>query len=151
MPIRFRCAYCNQLMGIAHRKAGAVVRCPKCSGQVVVPTPSEAEVAAASPPAPVPSPAAPPTVKGAGGLFEQDNFSQVFVDPQARPPQNPKPTAGTANLHPLVPAEVDVEPIVGPIEMRGIFLTPGLLTLAGVLIIILMGAAFFVGWIVGRA
>ena len=33
MPIRFRCAYCNQLMGIAHRKAGSVVRCPTCGGQ----------------------------------------------------------------------------------------------------------------------
>src|SRR5207253_599174 len=39
MPIRFRCAYCNQLMGIARRKAGTVVRCPKCAGQVVVPHP----------------------------------------------------------------------------------------------------------------
>ncbi len=37
MPIRFRCAYCNQLMGISHRKMGTIVRCPKCSGQVVVP------------------------------------------------------------------------------------------------------------------
>ena len=39
MPIRFRCAYCNQLMGIARRKAGTVVRCPTCAGQVVVPRP----------------------------------------------------------------------------------------------------------------
>jgi DNA-directed RNA polymerase subunit RPC12/RpoP len=39
VPIRFRCAYCNQLMGIAKRKAGSIVRCPKCSGQVVVPDP----------------------------------------------------------------------------------------------------------------
>src|SRR5438105_15787579 len=38
VPIRFRCAYCNQLMGIARRKAGTVVRCPTCSGQVVVPS-----------------------------------------------------------------------------------------------------------------
>src|SRR5262249_61750502 len=37
MPIRFRCAYCNQLMGIARRKAGNVVRCPRCAGQVIVP------------------------------------------------------------------------------------------------------------------
>jgi phage FluMu protein Com len=37
MPIRFRCAYCNQLLGIARRKAGTVVRCPTCAGQVVVP------------------------------------------------------------------------------------------------------------------
>ena len=44
MPIRFRCAYCNQLMGIARRKAGSIVRCPKCSGQVVVPDPAEGDV-----------------------------------------------------------------------------------------------------------
>jgi hypothetical protein len=37
MPIRFRCAYCNQLLGIARRKAGTVVRCPTCAGQVIVP------------------------------------------------------------------------------------------------------------------
>src|SRR2546421_9046611 len=42
VPIRFRCAYCNQLMGIARRKAGTVVRCPTCSGQVVVPDPGTA-------------------------------------------------------------------------------------------------------------
>lgn len=45
MPIRFRCAYCNQLMGIATRKAGTVVTCPKCAGQVVVPTPDPAQAA----------------------------------------------------------------------------------------------------------
>src|SRR5436190_21434974 len=39
MPIRFRCAYCNQLMGISHRKAGTVVRCPKCAGEIIVPVP----------------------------------------------------------------------------------------------------------------
>ncbi len=39
MPIRFRCAYCNQLMGIARRKAGTVVRCPKCAGEIIVPVP----------------------------------------------------------------------------------------------------------------
>src|SRR5258708_39389799 len=49
MPFRFRCAYCNQLMGISHRKAGTVVRCPKCAGQVVVPED-----------APPPEPGAPP-------------------------------------------------------------------------------------------
>src|SRR5437899_2430519 len=37
MPIRFRCAYCNQLLGIARRKSGTVVRCPTCAGQLVVP------------------------------------------------------------------------------------------------------------------
>ena len=27
MPVRFRCVYCNQLLGISSRKAGTVVRC----------------------------------------------------------------------------------------------------------------------------
>ena len=37
MPIRFRCAYCNQLLGIARRKSGTIVRCPTCAGHIVVP------------------------------------------------------------------------------------------------------------------
>src|SRR5213593_4331324 len=43
MPIRFRCAYSNQLLGIARRKAGTVVRCPNCAGQVIVPKQDEDE------------------------------------------------------------------------------------------------------------
>lgn len=37
MPIRFRCVYCNQLLGISRRKAGNVVRCTNCGGQIIVP------------------------------------------------------------------------------------------------------------------
>jgi DNA-directed RNA polymerase subunit RPC12/RpoP len=39
MPVRFRCVYCNQLLGIARRKAGQVVRCTNCGGQIIVPDP----------------------------------------------------------------------------------------------------------------
>src|SRR5882757_1910476 len=42
MPIRFRCSYCNQLLGISRRKAGTSVRCPTCAGQVPVPSTDEA-------------------------------------------------------------------------------------------------------------
>jgi phage FluMu protein Com len=42
MPIRFRCSYCNQLLGISRRKAGTNVRCPTCAGQVFVPSKDEA-------------------------------------------------------------------------------------------------------------
>jgi hypothetical protein len=48
MPIRFRCAYCNQLLGIARRKAGSVVRCPTCAGQVIVPNVEMDDAEAAS-------------------------------------------------------------------------------------------------------
>src|SRR5213075_497115 len=42
MPIRFRCVYCNQLLGISRRKAGTIVRCTTCEGQLIVPEPNEA-------------------------------------------------------------------------------------------------------------
>ena len=42
MPIRFRCSYCNQLLGISRRKSGSSVRCPTCAGQVLVPDHDEA-------------------------------------------------------------------------------------------------------------
>lgn len=42
MPIQFRCGGCNQLLGIATRKAGAVVHCPTCGGKTIVPRPRDA-------------------------------------------------------------------------------------------------------------
>lgn len=41
VPIKFRCYRCSQLLGVARSKAGAVVACPKCSAELVVPEPSE--------------------------------------------------------------------------------------------------------------
>ena len=35
--IKFRCYQCNQLLGVAHSKAGKVVACPKCATELVVP------------------------------------------------------------------------------------------------------------------
>jgi hypothetical protein len=43
MPIRFRCCYCRQLLGIAQRKVGTVTKCPTCLGHVWVPDPDQAE------------------------------------------------------------------------------------------------------------
>lgn len=37
MPIKFRCEYCRQLMGIAHSKAGTLVDCPTCGRTLRVP------------------------------------------------------------------------------------------------------------------
>lgn len=37
MPIQFRCAACQQLLGIAKRKAGSVVDCPTCRVKTLVP------------------------------------------------------------------------------------------------------------------
>ena len=37
MPIQFRCASCQQLLGIAKRKAGSHVDCPNCKKKILVP------------------------------------------------------------------------------------------------------------------
>jgi hypothetical protein len=48
VPIRFRCFRCNQLLGVSRSKAGAVVACPKCSAELIVPDPAETEEPAAA-------------------------------------------------------------------------------------------------------
>jgi hypothetical protein len=37
MPMQFRCGSCQQLLGIAKRKAGSVVSCPTCAAKTLVP------------------------------------------------------------------------------------------------------------------
>ncbi len=43
MPIRFRCSYCNRLLGIATRKAGMQTTCPHCGSSITVPLPNQDE------------------------------------------------------------------------------------------------------------
>ncbi|MCS6977087.1 MAG: hypothetical protein NZM31_08795 [Gemmatales bacterium] len=77
MPIQFRCAYCNQLLGIARRKAGTAVNCPTCGKQIVVPTPEE-------------GPAEEPRQKATGSealsppqnLLEVEDFEELFKLPE---------------------------------------------------------------------
>ena len=75
MPIRFRCAYCNQLLGISRRKAGTVVRCPTCAGQVVVPTVDGGEEKGEQ--------------EGSAALFERNDFEDLFTEPAVAPEDPP--------------------------------------------------------------
>jgi hypothetical protein len=142
MPIRFRCAYCNQLMGIARRKAGTVVRCPTCSGQVVVPDPG-------------PTVAAPQEAANRPklALFERSDFEEVFRIP---PQGQPAPTDRGPAPPPAVPRPapvLDVEPVALSDQRAarpGLFLSPGKLTFLSVLLVLLLGLAFFAGLLVGR-
>jgi hypothetical protein len=111
MPIRFRCAYCNQLLGIAHRKAGTVVRCPTCAGQVVVPDPNAegTEHNASNEP-----PQAP--------LFERSDFDELFNpgEKKAKLPEKPEKLMTAAPL-PDVPSSADMPslPAVPATRTRG--------------------------------
>ena len=169
MPIRFRCAYCNQLMGIAKRKAGQVVTCPKCAGQVVVPpldpAMEEEERQAGNPAAafeedeevqkllefveeskPAPVAAAPPARRQAGAMPQP-----ILQMPGAAQRPAPQPTVGS-----IYPAEIDVVPMTSGampplVPARGVYLTSGIFTILLVLVGLLIGLAFFLGFLMGRS
>jgi hypothetical protein len=162
MPIRFRCRYCNQLMGIARRKAGMTVNCPTCHAQVVVPPP-EAE---AQPEAPPSAPAvgeapAPAPVEGAvpAPLFERSDFEAFLENPvHEAPPRAPEPPAPP----PVAPApspfaSESFAPPPLPLSssaMRsppaGLVLSPTQATWLTVVAILLLALAFGAGLLVGH-
>jgi len=163
MPIRFRCAYCNQLLGIARRKAGTVVRCPTCAGQVVVPATDGGED---------PKPA------GEQPLFERSDFDELFNNPVAAPDdaadartagKGASSAAGTAAPPAAVPDEVwgthaDPDMVVEPSPVKrgrvpafepqprapGIVLSPAKATVLTVVVVIGLAVAFAAGLLVGR-
>ena len=133
-------------MGIARRKAGSVVNCPKCNGQVVVPTP-ENEPAAVNPPTP-----GGPT---GGGVFDVSDFGQELAAggfaPQQLSPQM-EPQAWNNPIAVNAGDEFDVVPLAASsIRPRGLLLSPMVLTLVAVLAVMLVGLAFVVGLLIGQS
>lgn len=141
MPIRFRCAYCNQLMGIAHRKAGTVVRCPKCAGELIVPTPPDMPSADGSSPG--------------NGSDPEINISEILDNAElgrelSVPPQiaEPEPTAATtaAVAAPETVVTADDPPVIQP----GVVLSRPVVMLLVGLAVLVVGTAFVAGFLVGR-
>jgi hypothetical protein len=154
MPIRFRCAFCNQLLGIARRKAGKVVRCPTCSGQVVVPSlGAETDGGEPGPDQPI---------------FERSDFDQVFQfgsEPRqpalapSSPPPSPAPApAGAWGTHAepaydvdrLDPSQVAPPKSKAPPPPKGIVLSTIVASLIAVAVIIAIAVAFGAGFFAGR-
>jgi hypothetical protein len=156
MPIRFRCAYCNQLLGIARRKVGTVVRCPTCAGQVVVPDRDAEDLDK------IDDPVNPP-------LFEREDFDALFDMPAAIGAASGKAPQATAPPVAVEPSgswgthaepEFDVERIrpapVAPSHsdsaennLPGIVLSPMKATLLTVAVIAVVAVAFVIGLGVG--
>src|SRR5436853_391270 len=133
MPIRFRCAYCNQLMGISHRKAGSVVRCPKCAGEIIVPVPE-----GAAPPEEGPEQAVPP--------------EELKFEPRVNLPVNVAVNAAAPTENAPPPADVQVRapaPALAP-RRRGLFLPLGMLIVSLIVVILLLILVFVLGLIIGR-
>jgi ribosomal protein S27E len=154
MPIRFRCAYCNQLLGIARRKANQVVRCPTCAGEVVVPEPEGGD----EEPEPQQVPANQP-------VFERSDFEDLFNDPVvAGPAAKPLPPPQPAPPPPLPAAppapawnpssggalDVDRMSQRPAPQPPGVVLSPAKATVLTVVVILALAVAFGAGWLVGR-
>jgi len=148
MPIRFRCPNCTQLMGIARRKAGSRVPCPRCARDVVVPANDEVEVPPA-PRVPVPVPAELP-------LLDRPDFDEEVARadrPASRPQDGALSVLGARR--PPTPGEAveyDVEPVdpkrVSP--AGGFILTSAQATLLILAAILAMVLAFGAGLLVGK-
>lgn len=91
MPIQFRCPHCSRMLGVARRKAGAQVRCPRCGRPATVPGGEEsgpfddldAPVSAPARPAPsgvgiVPAPAPAKPAAREQPLFEADDLDAIL-------------------------------------------------------------------------
>lgn len=161
MPIRFRCVYCDKLLGIAKRKAGAVVNCPQCGQPLIVPTPEPEATAAAS------QPASPPS--NPGKLFEQDDFDVLlegdatFRSPDPAPPPKrakapvppvvsplpPRPFAVERSL-PAAPVSISTGSPPARPQSGGLVLSGGMLVLTLIAVLVLMGLAFGGGILVGK-
>jgi DNA-directed RNA polymerase subunit RPC12/RpoP len=161
MPIRFRCAYCNQLLGISRRKAGTVVRCPTCAGQVIVPN-ADAEV--------------PPVSAGSSDplVFERSDFDELLntegegavplekkegVETAADAPvalsSAPNPPPGAWGTHPEPAFDVErINPVpplatAESVPQAGIFLSARNATLLAVAVAVLLAVFFAAGLLIG--
>jgi phage FluMu protein Com len=138
MPIRFRCAYCNQLLGIARRKAGTVVRCPGCSGQVVVPSLEEAGLGEDK-------------RRPAPAVFEGNEIDKMLEEEEqpsvVQPGPGPVFASQAAGAPP--PGPQAGAPGRPPVPGAGIWLSPAKATLLSVGVVVALAIAFGSGLLVG--
>jgi DNA-directed RNA polymerase subunit RPC12/RpoP len=146
MPIRFRCVYCKQLMGISRRKAGTVVRCPKCTRQVMVPMADDAPSTEAA--------------SEAQPIFERSDFDDLIQQAAPEPAkvfafEPAPPITESAAQQPAPPeteiqhAEDNVEKAVTVNPPSGLLLSPTVATTLAVCVIIGLAIAFVVGLFIG--
>lgn len=152
MPVKFRCAYCTQLMSIASRKIGAIVKCPKCRGEVMVPDP--------------------------GGVSKEEDgpeLDEVAVEQeQPLPPVPPPKSSASAPARPKLasaPTKVDTPALTLPAEIKpplpppvsfsspkaaapattnGVVVSPPILWILSALVFGMVFVAFVTGLLLGR-
>jgi hypothetical protein len=152
-------------MGISHRKAGTVVRCPKCAGQVVVPedAPSPEPGAAPGPDAPnlLEDPELELLLAGAakdvGGAKPKPKrkssklYPEVDVEPLDPPAREiPVPMPAPAPVPPPAPAPSSMSSPAVQASLHGLLIPHNVIMVGGVVVVVLIGAAFLFGFYIGR-
>jgi hypothetical protein len=137
MSIRFACPRCKQVLGVATRKAGTAVTCPKCKGSIVVPAAEESASgqasSAASSVGPSLSEPADVTSRFATPDIEETLSSLVIFDTESVPPA--KRSASSART-------ADSERTMLLIPRKVVYFQATLLALVAVLF-------FLAGWWIG--
>jgi DNA-directed RNA polymerase subunit RPC12/RpoP len=165
MPIRFRCVYCDKLLGIARRKAGAVVNCPHCSEKLIVPTPEPGSENEGTEEAK--GTAEVKVLENTAGpqLFERSDFDHLLQpEPTFRSGED-EPVPSTAPQRPsglppvpmpYVPQPYAIQQPYAPVPLSasrqppGFFVSSSKLTWLSVAAVVLLAAAFGLGLVVGR-
>jgi hypothetical protein len=140
MPIRFRCAYCQQLMGIGRRKAGAIVRCPRCAGEVIVPAGQDMPASGAAP---------------ANNFLESEDFGkELAAEPLPYPlphPAAPPPVHALFSVTDAPPKSETHDPAVScNVQRQGLFVPTPKLLAAVVLLIACLAVTFGLGFVLCR-
>lgn len=141
MPIRFCCKHCHQLLGIASRKAGSEIQCPKCGVSQIVPNEEAAlaalvmqQVARTHEP-----------VENAADLVVYDDEPSAIQTPRCPRPATATPAgAASGTATPLAQREPG-EPVPSDMILypRRTFYVQGILFV--VLALAALGAGYFIG------
>jgi len=158
MPIRFHCTNCSQLLGIASRKAGAEINCPKCGSVQTVPRENRVAAADASPAAPAVVPPAPPPGGGSGpSLADLVVYDDLPPEPGLVQASEAGDTATAiavpqAMAVPVAPSapRPDAEPGGRPVPSGMILYSRQTFYIQGFLFLILGIMAFGAGYFIGR-
>jgi len=143
MAIRFFCKRCHQLLGIASRKAGTEIQCPKCGFSQTVPSEEEASAAAAM-----------SRFAQDREVFEEVSNLVVYDDEPAVIESAKRRRASRAETPEKSPsAQPDDERLLQPgrpVPPGTILYERRTIYIQGVLFLVLAGIAFGAGYFIGR-
>jgi hypothetical protein len=129
-------------MGISKRKAGQVVRCPKCAGEIIVPVPEGMQ-----------APPDQPEEPAGTAAFEDQNFEQLLQGP-ATGKDGATAATETAAAQPQADtpaAAATPQAASAPPKRLGFFMPLGMLFVSLGVVILLFILMFVLGLIIGRA